>query len=110
MKFVYIEERKNGSVYKIVRSIVKIWIYVYIYIYMHGTTRHLFSGEFIQENENENENEPSQKSNQGNLIKNIGRRTTIAARADLYRASSTCSIVSLKINEPLNLKYKRSCA
>lgn len=84
MKFVYMEERKNGSVCKIVRfvrSIVKIWIYVCIYIYMyaHRRTRHVFSGEFIHENGKEKENEPSQKSNHGNLIKNIGRRTTIVS-------------------------------
>lgn len=38
MKFVYIGERKNGSVCKIVRfvrSIVKIWIYVCVYVYIY---------------------------------------------------------------------------
>lgn len=55
MKFVYIEERKNGSVYKIVRSIVKIWIYVYIYIHARDDATPIFRRIYPGERERERE-------------------------------------------------------
>lgn len=57
------------------RKNMDIRVCICIYMYVHRRTRHVFSGEFIHEKENE----PSQKSNHGNLIKNIGRRTTIVS-------------------------------
>lgn len=56
MKFVYIGERKNGSVCKIVRfvrSIVKIWIYVCVYVRAQEDATRIFRRIYPREGEGE---------------------------------------------------------